>query len=227
MKVIETQTIADAHKKLVCYVAWEGVRMVTEDGQDCTEAEPVTVTIHNPMSSDMIHPASPAQELKCIEYIKQIFNGAKGFEYTYHERLFEHYRDIESPIDQIRTIINHLNAELNTRRAVAITWYPWKDPDTQHVPCLQFVQFKVRKQKFGFLCWLLGKQPKLDMYILFRSEDVLGAFGQNAVGLAALQSFVARHTGCVIGKYEHIITIPHFYQKTNAPELKRMTADAR
>lgn len=273
MKVIETRTIADAHQKLVEYVYWNGIRMVTEDGQVCIEAEPVTVTIHQPigLDSEMVHKNSPSGIKKCVEYVNQIFEGAEGFEYTYHERLFKYCRekgllsivsciyndikelsyddligihgnetdrlksilkdmeylediacDISEPIDQIEAIIDHLNEERMTRRAVAITWYPWKDPVTQHVPCLQFLQFKVRKQKFGFLHWLLGHKPKLDMYLLFRSEDVLGAVGSNMVGLAALQQFVANNTGCEVGKYEHIVTIPHFYPKTNAQELKRM-----
>lgn len=273
MKVIETRTIADAHQKLVEYVYWNGIRMVTEDGQVCIEAEPVTVTIHQPIGNDdeMVHKRSPSGIKKCMKYIEQIFNGAPGFEYTYHERLFEHVRengtnaysivacaihalrDLTSkesidkdireklktiafnldiaedicfefgmPTNQIDSIIEHLNEERMTRRAVAITWYPWKDPVTQHVPCLQFLQFKVRKQKLGFLHWLLGHKPKLDMYILFRSQDSLGAFGSNAVGLASLQAFIADNTGCDVGKYEHIVTIPHFYPKTNAQELKRM-----
>lgn len=220
MKVIETRTIADAHQKLVEYVYWNGIRMVTEDGQVCIEAEPVTVTIHQPigLDSEMVHKNSPSGIKKCIEYVNQIFEGAEGFEYTYHERLFAY----QGQYNQILDIIDHLNEERMTRRAVAITWYPWKDPVTQHVPCLQFLQFKVRKQKFGFLHWLLGHKPKLDMYLLFRSEDVLGAFGSNAVGLASLQSVIAHETGCEVGKYEHIVTIPHFYPKTNAQELKRM-----
>lgn len=224
MQVIKCRTIADAHQKLVEYVYWNGIRMVTEDGQVCIEAEPVTVEIHQPVGNDdeMIHPKSPAQTQKCIEYIRQIFNGAPGFEYTYNERLMHYSYGIDDPVNQIEAIISHLNTDPTTRRCVAITWYPWKDPDTQHVPCLQFLQFKIRKQRFGFLLWLMRKRPKLDMYLLFRSEDVLGAFGQNAVGLAALQNYVAFHSGCEVGKYEHIVTIPHFYPKTNAQELKRM-----
>jgi thymidylate synthase len=273
MKVIETQTIADAHQKLVEYVYWNGIRMVTEDGQVCIEAEPVTVTIHKPIGLDneMIHKNSPSGIKKCIEYVNQIFEGAEGFEYTYHERLFRYCRengllsivsciyndikelsydeikgihgnelaklkcimldaetaenlcfDLEEPINQIESIIDHLNEERMTRRAVAITWYPWKDPVTQHVPCLQFLQFKVRKQKLGFLHWLLGHKPKLDMYLLMRSNDVLGAAGSNMVGFAALLQFVANKTDCDIGKMEYIATIPHMYPKVNAVELKRM-----
>lgn len=266
MKVIETRTIADAHQKLVEYVYWNGIRMKTEDGQVCIEAEPVTVTIHQPigLDSEMVHKNSPSGIKKCIEYINQIFEGAEGFEYTYHERLFRYCRhgglftlatcicndirelthvyetdklksilkdmeylediahDISEPIDQIEAIIDHLNEERMTRRAVAITWYPWKDLVTQHVPCLQFIQFKVRKQKLGFLHWLLGHKPKLDMYLLMRSNDILGAAGSNMVGFASLQQFVANNTGCEVGKYEHIVTIPHLYPKTNAQELERM-----
>lgn len=257
--MIDCKTIANAHVLLVNYVFNEGIRMYTEDGQSCIEAEPVAVTIHRPWSEndeDMIHPDSPAQRKKVLAYVDQIFNGAKGFEYTYHERLAEYKRingsisaiianvkaclcndsliadldvveelamDVEEPVDQIDALIDHLKHEPMTRRAVAITWYPWKDPNTQHVPCLQFIQFKTRKVKFGRLFWLLGKKPILDMYVLFRSEDVLGAFGQNAVGFAALQRYVADCIGFEIGKYEHIVTIPHFYPNTNAPEMKRMT----
>jgi len=273
MKVIECRTIAGAHAKLVNYVFWNGQKMTTEDGQSCIEAEPVTVTIHHPVSEDdrdWVNPSSPAQIQKVLAYVEQIFRGASGFEYTYNERLMYYSRsehnssiiscaindlrqltsrtdlpigvidklkdvafsldiaedrcmDMEEPINQINQIIDHLTDELFTRRAVAITWYPWKDPITQHVPCLQWMQFKVRKQRFGFLLWLIGKKPILDMYLLFRSEDVLGAFGQNAAGMASLLQYVADSTDCAIGKIEHIVTIPHLYPTTNAQELKRMT----
>jgi len=249
--------------------------MITEDGQSCIEAEPVTVTIHNPVSDnndDWINPNSPAQIQKVIAYIEQIFKGASGFEYTYHERLMEYSRrngncnsaivscaindlrtltsrtdlpigvidklksvvfdlgiaedqlfDDEEPVNQIDLIVDHLTDELFTRRAVAITWYPWVDPATQHVPCLQWMQFKVRKQRFGFLLWLIGRKPILDMYLLMRSEDVAGAFGQNVAGFATLLQYVAQKIDCAVGKYEHIVTIPHMYPTTNAEEIKRMT----
>ena len=82
-------------------------------------------------------------------------------------------------IDQIRTsIIDRLIDNPSSRRAVAITWSPVLDITRDEPPCLQIVQ-----------C-LIDKGDHLNLVCLFRSNDMLSAWGQNAFGLAHMQKFI-------------------------------------
>jgi len=210
MKVFECNSIAEAHMQLVNFVMWNKSNVMTEDNQQTYEAPPVTVTIKQPLK-DMIHSKSTAQLQFCEAYADQILNGTKNdFDYTYHDRLFD-YCQQECNTNQIKECISKLISSPTTRRAIAITWIPVVDNYFKNVPCLQFIQFKINKEK-------------LDMYVLFRSEDILGAFGQNAYGMAKLQEYVAKRIECNIGIYEHIVTTPHLYPIENDSELKRFLA---
>lgn len=82
-------------------------------------------------------------------------------------------------IDQIQqSIINRLIENPTSRRAVAITWSPVFDISREEPPCLQIVQ-----------C-LIDKSSHLNLVCLFRSNDMLSAWGQNAYGLAHMQKFI-------------------------------------
>lgn len=82
-------------------------------------------------------------------------------------------------IDQIQTsIIDRLIENPTSRRAVAITWSPVFDISREEPPCLQIVQ-----------C-LIDKTRHLNLVCLFRSNDMLSAWGQNAYGLAHMQKFI-------------------------------------
>lgn len=204
MKAFECTSIAEAHAKMVQYIYWNHITTVSESGQDLWQSEPMAVTILKPLV-DMIHPKSSAQKQKCESYVDQLLNGTEAdFDYTYHDRLYDYFE-----VNQIDECIEHIRKFPETRRAIAITWKPEIDPFNKNVPCLQFIQFSVSDQK-------------LNMYVLFRSQDILGAFGSNAYGLAMLQKLVATRTLYEVGKYEHIVTFPHLYPKTNDQELKRM-----
>ena len=81
--------------------------------------------------------------------------------------------------DQIQeSIINRLVTNPESRRAIAITWFPEKDISADEPPCLQIVQA------------VIDKTDKLNVVCLFRSNDMLSAWGQNAYGLAHLQKYI-------------------------------------
>ena len=82
-------------------------------------------------------------------------------------------------IDQIqKSIIDRLIENPTSRRAVAITWSPVLDLARNEPPCLQIVQ-----------C-LIDRTGHLNLVCLFRSNDMLSAWGQNAYGLAHMQKFI-------------------------------------
>jgi thymidylate synthase len=85
----------------------------------------------------------------------------------------------EGGIDQIRkSIIDRLVSNPESRRAIAITWFPVQDISADEPPCLQIVQ-----------C-LIDQNNRLNLVCVFRSNDMLSAWGQNAFGLAHLQKYI-------------------------------------
>ena len=82
-------------------------------------------------------------------------------------------------IDQIQeSIIERVIANPESRRAIAITWFPFQDISADEPPCLQIVQ-----------C-LIDKSNHLNLVCVFRSNDMLSAWGQNVFGLAHLQKYI-------------------------------------
>ncbi|MBN1166603.1 MAG: thymidylate synthase [Methanospirillaceae archaeon] len=209
MELFACKTISQAHEKAIRQIIWKHRVITTEDGEETWETDPLCFEISDPMN-DMIHPSSSFQENRCQEYARQLIHGdGGGFDYSYNERL-RHYvaADGSAPRDQIGYVIQKLKKEPDSRRAVAITWRPEGDWDVTNVPCLQFVQYAIRN-------------GKLHCYVLFRSEDILSAFGPNCYGLCKLQEFVSEACNIPMGTYNHIATIPHLYNKRDRSELDR------
>lgn len=203
-------TVAEAHEDIIREIFWDHKTFRTEGTprELCWLGKPVTITITEPERT-RIHPRSPHRH-RCYIYEDQLINGRTvtdskmDFVYDYHDRLFE------SPVDQIDYICEKLVMEPVSRRAVAVTWRPDLDPVRQDVPCLQFIQCTVTSEDL------------LDMWVLYRSEDMLGGFGPNAFGLTGLQWIIADSLDLRVGRYEHIVTMPHLYPHRDMPDIERM-----
>jgi thymidylate synthase len=124
----------------------------------------------------------------------------------------------EGGIDQIqRSIIDRLIENPTSRRAVAITWVPDMDINRDEPPCLQIVQ-----------C-LIDTGKHLNLVCLFRSNDMLSAWGQNAYGLTHLQKYILDHINegrtrneeepLMQGWLETISNSAHMYFKRDQLEL--------
>lgn len=123
-------------------------------------------------------------------------------------------------IDQIqRSIIDRLIENPESRRAVAITWVPHLDIERSEPPCLQIVQA------------LIDAHNTIHLVCLFRSNDMLSAWGQNAYGLAHLLQFICNEINkerkrlcqplLTIGWLETISVSAHMYFTRDDYELRR------
>lgn len=108
---------------------------------------------------------------------EQIYLSDKSFVYTYPNRIYNVHqvtRDDEIvDVNQVETIIDRLKNHNNSNRAVANLYMCSLDRDEQHIPCLQFIQCLIRDNK-------------LEMHILFRSNDLYSAFPSNMLFLQYL-----------------------------------------
>lgn len=216
MKIIRSHSTGSAHELAVKIVLKYGYPLTTEEGEKTIECEEIYIKIDNPLTEPRISTKSDFGPMACKEYARQLIEGGKAeFDYDYHERLFVYPHidesEFEAPLNQIEYMIEKLKTSHTSRRAVAITWKPDIDHTAPSVPCLQLVMCTIR---YG----------KLDMKVVFRSNDMLSALGPNMYGLTELQKYIADAVGVPIGTYTHISLVPHVYHKRDETQLVKMLA---
>lgn len=169
------------------------------------------------------------------QYVNQLLTlhppGSMRATYYYSNRLFDYPKvtiitenDIElgrivegngngKGINQIITsIVERLAKSPNSRRAIAITWVPEIDIQSREPPCLQIVQ-----------CFIRNNQ--LHMTVVFRSHDMLSAYGANVYGLAHMQKLICDKINelsinkITIGTLTTISSSAHIYWKRDKQEL--------
>ncbi|MDO5846496.1 MAG: thymidylate synthase [Methanocorpusculum sp.] len=211
MKLIRAPTLARAHELVVRYILEKGYQLKTENGEETVETDEVCISVDTPFEQPMVSPASRFKESFLKEYANNLIHGSDAvFEYDYHGRLFDwgcglqQNGDIHQ--DQIAYIIEKLRENPESRRAVGITWCPPVDEKLGDCPCLQLIQCAVRG-------------GRLDMKVVFRSNDMLSAAGSNMYALAFLQKHIADALGRDVGRYTHISLIPHVYYKRDAADI--------
>lgn len=180
-----------------------GDPIVTEDMQLTREVLGLQVTVLEPCNPENWPIQNSGWSLPALEVYAntEILSpiSPKGFEYSYGERLFA-YNDADAgELDQIAYIIDKLNYNPSTRRAIAITWQPWWDNDSHHVPCLQSVDF-------------LYRAGKLHLTAYFRSWDVRQAAPTNMYGLSRLLSYVSEKVGVFPGSLTVVAASAHCYE---------------
>ena len=124
----------------------------------------------------------------------QIYLDDDGFIYTYSERL-QNYNDI----NQLDVIINRLNKNINSNRAIAVTYNPMVDMNRQDIPCLQLIQALVRNNK-------------LILSVYFRSNDLYGAFPSNMMFLTYLGMKIANELGVQFDYIDYHCSSLHIYE---------------
>ncbi|WP_319377955.1 thymidylate synthase [uncultured Methanocorpusculum sp.] len=211
MKLLRAPNLARAHELVIRYILEKGSLLTTENGEETVETDEVCLFVDTPLAKPMVSPCSRFKEAFLDEYAKNLIEGSDSvFEYDYHGRLFDWgcglTQNGEIHQDQIQYIIDKLRESPVSRRAVAVTWCPPVDAKLADCPCLQLVQCVVR-------------EGKLNMKIVFRSNDMLSAAGSNMFALAKLQEYIAEKIGVGVGTYTHISLVPHVYYKRDAADI--------
>jgi len=204
MRIIRAPTLARAHELAVKTVLEKGWVLETENDEATVECEELTLEVESPETEPMASPASRFQKRFLDVYVDNLLHGSDAkFEYDYHRRLFDWGERLTTEgedvhVDQIDYIARKLAAAPNSRRAVAVTWNPVVDENLNDCPCLQLVQCLLR-------------DGKLQMKVVFRSNDILSAAGSNMYALVHLQKAIADRLGVPCGRYTHIALVPHIY----------------
>lgn len=211
-RLFRVGTLADAHEIIVKHILENGFYLLTENDEITIETEPIMIHVEHPLNEPSISKYSRFQKQFVEKYANDLINGTKSdFEYDYHSRLCQWGCGFTSDgktvdVNQLDYIVQKLKEEPESRRAIAITWNPLIDEVKKDCPCLQFVQCVIRNKK-------------LNMRVMFRSNDMLSALGSNMYALVKMQKSLADKLGVEMGSYTHISTIPHIYCKRDAHDL--------
>lgn len=164
---------------------------------NCKQLEvSMTITVEKPLQEPMISKFFIGGPQELQQYVMEMVDGILDFEvekgkwhYTYHQRY----------ADQLDYVVKELMRNPSSRRAVMSLW--WRiDELSGDPPCLNHIQFFVR-------------DDKLDMDVLFRSNDAVKATFMNAFALIMLQKKVADILGYEVGMYTHRANSFHCYEK--------------
>ncbi|MBO7043877.1 hypothetical protein J6W34_04990 [bacterium] len=131
-----------------------------------------------------------------IDYSKQLQDGAiHDFVYTYGNRLMEHFN-----VNQYQVIIDKISDDINTRRAIAVTYDATIDSELEDIPCLILIKCSVYDD-----C--------LFMTVVFRSNDIKYAFSSNMYALMNIQLMIAKKLGLKIGDFYYVGLDSHWKVK--------------
>jgi thymidylate synthase len=213
MRIIRAPTLSRAHELAVKMVLEKGWPLDTEDAEATIEYEELAMNVDSPLAEPMASPHSRFQRRFLDEYAENLLHGSSAqFEYDYHRRLFDWGECLLSDgrvvhVDQIHYIIEKLRSAPSSRRGIAITWNPVVDEQLDDCPCLQLVQCLLR-------------DGKLQMKVVFRSNDMLSAAGANMYALVRLQQSIAGELGAECGPYTHISLVPHVYYRRDLNDIE-------
>jgi len=203
---VVAKSLPEAWEQSLVQLAEKGIVIDTEYNERSFDA-PAVIVVEHPFAEPRIHlKGIVAGSLKgLLDYVDEVVKGihdhlAEKFGYTYHERLFSYKLPDGRVVNQIEKVIEKLRKAPYTRRAQAITWQPWKDPESEHPPCLQRIWFRV-------------VDGKLTMHVHMRSNDAFKAAYMNMYAFTELQRYVAQRLGVEVGRYIHIADSYHVYER--------------
>ena len=191
-------SLAESYHKALVELHDYGVKSDCPDW-NCKQLEcSMTMTITDPLSEPMISRLCICSPEALEQYIQELvygildFNIGNGWDYTYHNRMVE-------PVDQIQFVIDELNRNPSSRRAVIDIRDAKKDCYSDDPACLQHIQYFIR-------------DGKLDCCVLFRSNDATRATFMNSFGLIMLQKKIAEELGVGMGSFTLRANSFHCYE---------------
>jgi len=198
--------LGEDYYEVLWYILENGEIYVSEREQPYLEAEPITITVIEPVMD------KPSKVLP--QYIVQrwgeqfIFDFATRvawcikepgmWSYSYGERLA--YKN------QIENIIKKLKNNPDTRQATAVLYRP-EDTSNPEPPCWCIIDFKIRNGKLRTFAWL-------------RSNDMENGYPPDYYAILMLSFRVSEELGVKIGRITTRSESAHIYIRTNLKNLR-------
>lgn len=194
--VITRRTLPEAYHRALVELDYCGKIEECPDWGMRAKEMGMTIKVSDPLAEPMISKLSICGPRELEQYRMEMLDGILDFEiekgnwkYTYHDRF----------ADQIPFIIEELKRNPYSRRAV-ISIRTNDDIGSEDPACMQHMQFQIRNEK-------------LEMSVLFRSNDAVKATFMNMFALIMLQKKIADELGVGVGCYTHRVNNFHCYER--------------
>lgn len=239
MYTVNAPSIGVAHREAVGKIIAYGVSGITEDKELVVYLEePLCIHVSNPLHAYNKDVNSSYGEKFDEHYIHKTTritprkNDGMDAVYTYGNRIRDYLQpyglfgsdnmfslvgdgDLEglsepAGYDQLSKCWEKLAENPGTRRAVMSTWIPWKDHESHDPPCIMVISLEI------------SKDNRISLVAFIRSNDMLMAWGENAIGLTAILELSAAQLGCSIGYLETISRNAHVYYRKDQNYLNDM-----
>jgi thymidylate synthase len=184
--------------------------------------------------------SDPTAALLSARKVSKIINDTIRKPIQTEEQLRGALRELETkineavvdPVSQLDYVVRKSAGVPFSRRAMASTWMPTADPQTNDPPCLQYLWFRIMLDEQG--------QPVLNLDSHWRSRDAYKAWFMNVFAITDLQRVMAkrisqawsekegRPVNVKVGRYMDTSDSLHIYGSYFGeimPELKKMRDD--
>lgn len=137
--------------------------------------------------------SSPLNYESIKKYANQLLSGdIDDFVYTYGNRLIEYFE-----VNQYEVMENRIKEDINSRRAIAVTYDPKQDNNIEDIPCLIMLKITYFNNK-------------LDLGVVFRSNDIKYAFSANLYALMGVHKYICENLNLKIGDLYYVCFDPHW-----------------
>jgi thymidylate synthase len=221
MKVIERNTIGEAHEDIIKAILLEGTEVNTKHGITLEYPGPISVKILKPLQEPVKSScySFPLSGMKI--YANQLLDvSPSDFDYNCGNRWFDYFSFRSAEVlyqgdgdkhgfNQIEhNVIQELKRDNSSRRAIVVSLQPELDSIRTHIPCITQLQFLIR-------------DCELNCIVYIRSNDMLSAWGSDAYALSQVFKYVAFSLQVPMGYLEIISVSAHIYYKRDAEELTK------
>ena len=193
---IKERSLTEAYHKALFELENRGSILDCSDWDQKQKECAMTVHIEEPLAEPRISKLIIGGAYDLQRYVMELVDGIldfkinAGWDYTYHDRFVKY----------LPYVCSELKRNRESRRAVISIRDNEVDSRNKDAACMQSIQFFIRNNK-------------LDLMVLFRSNDLPEAFFFNAFGLIMLQEKVAMELGVAVGTYTHRSNSMHCYEK--------------
>lgn len=198
--LVKGNTLPDAFHQAILILQNEGEVLDCPDWNTRCKEVAMTFCVEHPLEEPRVSRVAFCTPDALKKYLDEMLDGAldwaiaEGKEpYTYHDRMVN-----MNGIDQLDFVVEELRKNPLSRRACVMV-RSIADIGNSDPACLQHLQFMVH-------------DGKLDLAILFRSNDACKATFMNAFALIEIQKRIADRLGIPVGTYTHRATSFHSYE---------------
>ena len=193
---IRGRNLTEAYHRALIELETMGTILDCSDWNQKQKECAMTVHIEEPTAEPRISRLIIGGAYDLQRYVMELVDGIldfkinAGWDYTYHDRFVKY----------LPFILGELRRNRDSRRAIISIRDNEVDSKNKDAACMQSIQFFIRNNR-------------LDMMVMFRSNDLPEAFFFNAFALIMLQEKIAAELGVETGTYTHRSNSMHCYEK--------------